>query len=225
MNARRTNRKGFTLMELLVVIALIALLVTVMVPVMLNFMKGRGLSMAGNNVSGFFAFARSEAMNWRLQHVIVAHEEAYSRGTEGTVVDITESIGPGLAVYRINPDHAPDELEITFVRQLNFSAGIGGNVQFAESFKQDAPHGPLLDLPDSVNSEFQGMYKILVRPDGRLVIPGDLPGYVLDTDNVRSLKTDMTLTDDDRYVFLDFNSATGAVKRSDVINAEDTDQP
>jgi prepilin-type N-terminal cleavage/methylation domain-containing protein len=226
MSAVRNNRKGFTLMELLVVIALVALLVTVMVPVMLNFMRGRGLSMAGNNIGGFVSFARSEAMNWRLPHVLVMHEEEFALSSGGEM-DLTEYVGPGIAIYRINPDFdaSQDEQEITYVKQLNFSSGIGGNVDFAQGWKQDAPRGPLLDLPDSANTRFQGSYKILVRPDGRLIIPDDKPGYVLDTGDVSNLDTDLILSDGDRYVFMDFNSATGAVKRSTVIDASETNQP
>lgn len=221
MRFKRNNRKGFTLMELLVVIALVALLVTVMVPVMLSFMAGRGLSMAGNNIAGFVSFARSEAMNWRLPHVLVMHEEEIERNVQGSVVDTNEYIGPGIAIYRINKDHGPDEEEITYVRQLDFSTGIGGSVDFADAWKREAPRGPLLDLPDSANTRFQGMYKILVRPDGRLIIPRDKPGYVLDTGDVSRYDTDLVVGDGNRYVFLDFNSATGAVKRSTVIDASE----
>ncbi len=224
MKRQFKNRRGFTLIELLIVIALIALLITVLVPVMVGFLKGKGLSMAGNNISGFLAFGRGEAMNWRLPHVVVFHEEEVSVGT-GTVVEIEEYAGPGLAIYRINPldeDRTNvNEDGITFVRKLDFADSIGGSVDFADEWKQNAARGPMPDVPDAANTRFRDEYKILIRPDGRLMIPEDKPGYVIDKEEPTILNTDLTLTDGSRFVFLDFNSTTGAVKRSLIYDAEE----
>ncbi|MDH5641331.1 MAG: prepilin-type N-terminal cleavage/methylation domain-containing protein, partial [Nitrospira sp.] len=95
---RQRGKRAFTLVELLVVIALIALLLTVMVPVILKFLKGRGLAMAGNNISGFFAYARAEALNSRLTHIIVMYPEQdeYATGGGGPPV----KIGPGMGLFR-----------------------------------------------------------------------------------------------------------------------------
>ncbi|MCA8910922.1 MAG: hypothetical protein KDB82_04410, partial [Planctomycetes bacterium] len=204
---------------LLVVIAIISLLVTVMVPVMLGFMKGRGLSMSGNNIGGFVAFARSEAMNTRQKHAIVFYEEPTVLN-EGGAVPL--SAGPGMVVFRIDEDLGPDEQTVNYVKQLDFEGQIGGSVDFAPSWKERAPRGPNTYLPDAANSRFSGLYKIVVLEDGRLIIPEDKPGYVLDTNETKSLKTDLVLTDGDRFVYLDFNSATGAVKRSVVMTREET---
>lgn len=225
MNRQIENRKGFTLIELLIVIALIALLITVLVPVMVGFLKGKGLSMAGNNMAGYFAFARSEAMNWRLPHVIVFHEEETTIG-QGTVVQVTERVGPGLALYRINPldedrSNNTDDDSIQYVRQLSFEDGIGGSVDFADEWKENAPRGPMVGVPAIANTRFRNSYKILVRPDGRLTIAEDKPGYVIDKDEPGFKNTDLALTDGSRYVFLDFNSTTGAVKRSLIYDADE----
>ena len=216
---RQTHRRGFTLMELLVVIAIIALLVTVMVPVILGFMKGRGLSMAGNNIGGLIAFARSEAMNARQTHVIVCY-------IEEELIDDTGPVklyaGPGMVVYRIDPNHGPDELEINFLKQLDFDGAIGGDVNFTNRWIQESPKGPIQPyLTDTANAEFSGKYKIGVLPDGRLIIPEDKPGYILDTGETKALNTDLALTDGDKFVYMDVNAATGAVKRSNVYDREE----
>ncbi|MBZ0135148.1 MAG: prepilin-type N-terminal cleavage/methylation domain-containing protein [Planctomycetes bacterium] len=217
---RATHNRGFTLMELLVVIAIIALLVTVMVPVILGFMKGRGLSMAGNNIGGFIAFARSEAMNARQPHVIVCFSESELIDESGP---IKLYAGPGMAVYRINKTPGPDEIEINYLKQLDFTDAIGGDVNFSNRWIGESPKGPIQPyLTDGANAKFAGKYKIVVLPDGRLIIPEDKPGYILDTAETMNLNTDLALTDGERFVYLDINPATGGVKRSNVLDREET---
>ncbi|MCB9894932.1 MAG: prepilin-type N-terminal cleavage/methylation domain-containing protein [Planctomycetes bacterium] len=225
----RKAKLGFTLMELLVVIAIIAMLVTVMVPVMLKFMKGRGLSMAGNNIGGFVAFARGEAMNTRQTHVIVCYTEPEEIATS-TDSEFKFYAGPGMVIYRINPNpnkqQNPDEEVINYVRQLDFAGQIGGAVDFAPRWKQEAPTGPIENyLPEQVNSAFAGKFKIVVLSDGRLIIPQDKPGYILDSGETKNLKADLVLTDTERYVYIDINSATGAVKRSNVLESDEVTEP
>ena len=221
---QRRNRFGFTLMELLVVIAIIALLVTVMVPVMLKFMKGRGLSMAGNNIGGFVAFARSEAMNTRQTHVIVCFPQEVDMSTQGSQLE--NMVGPGMAIFRINPQANPqtnpDEEVVNFVRELDFKNQIGGSVEFTDRWKEQSQKGPIpIFLPEVANSKFNGYFKIIVLPDGRLIIPEDKPGYIIDTGETRNLKADLALTDGERFVYIDVNSATGAVKRSSVLDRDE----
>lgn len=225
---KQGNRRGFTLMELMVVIAIVAMLVTVMVPVILGFMKGRGLSMSGNNIGGFVAFARSEAMNSRMTHVIVCYTEEEQIPTPGS--DIPLFVGPGMALFRVNPNFAnsqrPGEAEINYVRQLDFGGQIGGEVKFSTRWTQESPKGPInFYLTDGANDRFKNKFKIAVLPDGRLIIPEDKPGYVLDTDQTRGLRTDLVLTDGDRFVYIDINSATGAVRRSIVYERSEVDEP
>jgi prepilin-type N-terminal cleavage/methylation domain-containing protein len=213
-------RRAFTLIELLVVIAVISLLVAVLVPVMISFLKGRGLTMVGNNIAGFIAFARGEAMNTRLSHVIVMYPESEEITGPDAVVPLY--VGPGMACFRINPNPEPGEQVITFARQLDFAADIGGSeIVFAERWRRHAPVGPVHELPPVVNERFGDKYMLVMRPDGRVVIPGDKPGYRLDTDDLRGLDTDLILKSGGRYVFIDLNSATGAVKRSPVLTPED----
>ncbi|MCB9932204.1 MAG: prepilin-type N-terminal cleavage/methylation domain-containing protein [Planctomycetes bacterium] len=227
MKRQGSHKRGFTLMELLVVIAIVAMLVTVMVPVMLKFMKGRGLSMSGNNIGGFIAFARSEAMNTRQTHVIVCYtqeEELPGQSEAG----LAFHVGPGLALYRLNANPAPgtDEQEINYVKQLDFRGQIGGDVEFAPRWIAEAPTGPIDNyLSDAANTRFNGKYKVAVLADGRLIIPQDKPGYVLDSGETMNLNTDLILTDNDRFVYIDLNPTTGAVKRSLVLDREEVSEP
>lgn len=219
---RRIKIKGFTLVELLVVIAIISMLVTVMVPVALSLFKGKGLAMAGNNLGGFVAFARTEAMNTRRTHVVVFYSE---------VTDISDpdsnfalEVGPGLVLWRINPMPKPgsDMKEVEFVKQLDFGANIGGNVDFDKDWLSRTERVSIPELGDRANEKFRQYYKIAIRADGRLVIPGDKNGYALDSGDLSNLDADIILSDDsENYMFVDFNPATGAVKSTPVYSAED----
>jgi type II secretory pathway pseudopilin PulG len=208
-------------MELLVVIALIAMLATVLVPTMLGFMQGRGLNMVGNSIAGFFAAMRGEAMNSRDPHLLVFYEEDTDITPGDSVIRLR--VGPGIAAFRVNRDRREGEDDVTYVRHVNFSGQLGGEVLYAERWRSSAPRGPILGLPDIVNERFRDNYKIGIQPDGRMIILDDKPGWMLDTGETRGLDTDLVLTDGTRFVFVDFNSVTGNVKRSPVIHRNDTD--
>jgi prepilin-type N-terminal cleavage/methylation domain-containing protein len=217
----RKRLRGFTLMELLVVIALIALLATVMVPVMVNFMKGRGLGMIGNSLAGFVAAVRTDAMNTRDTHVMVFYEERVDITPEGSMLRL--QVGPGVAAWRVNSHYEPGADRLTYVRHIDFTQQFGGDITYPRTWSRQAPRGPIIGLPDYVNTRFEDHYKIAVRPDGRMVILDDKPGYVLDMNVTRGLDTDLVLTDGTRFLFVDFNALTGNVKRSHVIHQSETD--
>lgn len=62
---RDASRRGFTLMELLVVAGVVVLVLSFMVPAVTGLTKGNNLSSGGRLISNLLAVARSEAINRR----------------------------------------------------------------------------------------------------------------------------------------------------------------
>ena len=57
--------KGFTLVELMVIVALVAITATIAVPSFTNFIKKNELQAAANDVTRLLQYARNEAVNTR----------------------------------------------------------------------------------------------------------------------------------------------------------------
>lgn len=61
MNMYRKNKKGFTLVELVVVIAIVGVLAAILVPTMMNYIKKARLKAANGNAKLAFTTAKSAA--------------------------------------------------------------------------------------------------------------------------------------------------------------------
>jgi len=107
-----TGKKAFTLMEMLVVLAVVVLLLGVSIPFFASFTKGAKLKTAGKNLIGILNTARSRAITYRKNYSVTfdtstSPHSYYISDDEGEIYKKKYSLPSSIRFYRSQSPETP----------------------------------------------------------------------------------------------------------------------
>ncbi|SEA48003.1 type IV fimbrial biogenesis protein FimT [Microbulbifer marinus] len=140
---------GFTLIELMIVIAILAILIAIGVPSFTSLIKNNRLTSAANDLAGALHFARAEAVR---------------RGSSVQVSSVSDNIGNGVRVWFDadgdgNLDSGADSSEeLRLVRMaapaVSVAADTGANVSLTFSARGRASGAVILSICDDRSGNY-----------------------------------------------------------------------
>lgn len=141
---KKSNRKGFTLVELVVVIAIIGILAAILVPTMMNYVKKSKLKTASSNARLVFTTVNNEAADMLVEGTSVTGSASQSGAVEvkslqNTNTDAKSKLanavynalkdngdGAGYCLYIVNADGSVNFAQWCDVNSSSTAKGVLG---------------------------------------------------------------------------------------------------
>ena len=144
--SRLKNNRGFTLIELMVTIALLAIFASVAVPSFTQFIQNNQVQAKADEVKRFLEYARGQAaINRRTYEVVVDETEWQIKSSKGVERKLEFNIAQAQARTNIPND------SLTF----NPSGSANNAVEIAVCYNEDSANGYLIEVQRSGSIKMQ----------------------------------------------------------------------
>ncbi|BBM82052.1 pilus assembly FimT family protein [Candidatus Uabimicrobium amorphum] len=179
-----TKRKGFTLLELLIVIAIISFVASLSAPIFVKFTRNRRLKASGQMLQSMFTKARSVAISKKSETRVVffvddTTEELTKNGVSTSITGVLNSIH----IYRLDrsnntfvlheePRLLPDRTRFTTPAANKIYIFLpSGELHFQGDKGNDPEESDDTDIViEELSNEDKSCYIDVVRNTGRVVV-------------------------------------------------------